>query len=445
MRFFSKSAQPQPLVGICVIIAALGAIAAAWLTSPAARPALVGDAPVTALVLAALGASVVAGFRFPVHINYHTKLVLYTTPLYLLAVLFTPVLATLVAGVALLAGELLTRAQKGTYASDIASAVGRSMFVVLVGSIFAHAHASTNTHDIALVLAALVMLLLDIVSAPLLMGPIIGRSPLRLMPEIARDSLRVETSQYLIGLLGAIASREGLWTLGLVYLPIVFVYSSYRQAMELQSGTRAVLESMADTVDLRDPSTGGHSRRVTQYVDMMLRHMGFSGHDVELILAASRVHDIGKIAIPDAVLNKAGMLDGEELAMMRSHAERGADVLARYPDFSRGVAIVRHHHEAWDGSGYPQGLTGGAIPFGARVIAVADSYDAMTSDRPYRRGMQHQTACAILAKGRGQQWDPQIIDAFLEVADTIAPSQAVQVVVAREKTLATAGGTLVTT
>lgn len=98
---------------------------------------------------------------------------------------------------------------------------------------------------------------------------------------------------------------------------------------------------------------------------------------------------------------------------MQTHPDRGADLLKRYPDFTRGVAFVRHHHEAWDGSGYPDGLKGREIPLGARVIAVADSFDAMTSDRPYRRGMPAHEAIGILREGRGQQWDEAAVEAFL--------------------------------
>lgn len=135
-------------------------------------------------------------------------------------------------------------------------------------------------------------------------------------------------------------------------------------------------------------------------------------------------------ALPDAILHKTGLLTAEERALMQTHSERGAEVLARYKDFTRGAAIVRHHHEAWDGSGYPHGLKGVEIPFGARVLAVADSFDAMTTDRPYRRGMSVAKAVGILRQGRGQQWDPQVVDAFLRslvVQGKRAPSPLLQV------------------
>jgi HD-GYP domain-containing protein (c-di-GMP phosphodiesterase class II) len=177
-------------------------------------------------------------------------------------------------------------------------------------------------------------------------------------------------------------------------------------------------------VDLRDPYTGGHSRRVTAYCKRILQELGVHGPEVELILSAARVHDIGKIGIPDAVLNKPGPLTAEERALMEQHPVLGANLLRRYPDFARGVALVRHHHESWDGRGYPDGLKTTEIPFGARVMAVADSYDAMTSDRPYRRGMPVHTAAQILREGRGRQWDAQVVDAFLRtIADQLAHAE----------------------
>ena len=152
--------------------------------------------------------------------------------------------------------------------------------------------------------------------------------------------------------------------------------------------------------------------------------MKLSGPDCELILSAARVHDIGKIAIPDAILNKPGALTAAEFALMKTHPVRGTEVLAGYQDFTRGITIVRHHHEAWDGRGYPDGLKGLAIPFGARVLAVADGFDAMTSDRPYRPGMSVAKAAGILRQGRGLQWDPQVVDALLRcIADQLVDQQ----------------------
>jgi putative nucleotidyltransferase with HDIG domain len=180
------------------------------------------------------------------------------------------------------------------------------------------------------------------------------------------------------------------------------------------------MERIADAVDLRDTYTGHHSRRVTEYTERILRQLNLSGPAATLIITAARVHDIGKVDVPDNILKKEGPLTESEWVMMKAHAEHGAELLARHPAFKPCADIVRHHHERMDGKGYPDGLQGYAIPWGARVIAVADSYDAMTSDRPYRRGMSPTRATQILAEGRGTQWDPMIVDALLQcIADLI--------------------------
>jgi HD-GYP domain-containing protein (c-di-GMP phosphodiesterase class II) len=232
----------------------------------------------------------------------------------------------------------------------------------------------------------------------------------------------VDGAQYLLGMLGALAASVQIWALGLLVLPTILVYVALKNVKELQSNTRTILESMADTVDLRDPYTGGHSQRVAKGTAAILNSMGLNGPEVDLIVSAARVHDIGKIGIPDYILNKPGKLEPDEEAIMQTHPDRGADLLNRYPDFVRGVEIIRHHHEAWDGTGYPQKLKGTDIPFGARVIAVADSFDAMTSDRPYRKAMPVSKAASILHQGRGKQWDAAIVDAFLRtIADQLEP------------------------
>jgi putative nucleotidyltransferase with HDIG domain len=190
-----------------------------------------------------------------------------------------------------------------------------------------------------------------------------------------------------------------------------------KQLKELQSHTHFMLESLADTVDLRDPYTGGHSQRVAVHTAEILKSLGLQGPEAEIVILSARLHDIGKIGVPDYVLNKPGRFTPEEEAIMRTHPDRGADLLKRYPDFARGADIIRHHHENWDGTGYPHGIKRTDIPFGSRVIAVADSYDAMTSDRPYRVAMTQAKATSILKDGRGKQWDPEIVDAFLRTLD----------------------------
>ena len=187
-----------------------------------------------------------------------------------------------------------------------------------------------------------------------------------------------------------------------------------------------MLESMADAVDLRDPYTGGHSRRVAEHTARILRGLGKGGQEAQLVVSAARVHDIGKIGLADSVLLKDGQLTDEERQVMETHPQAGAQLLRRYGEFARGADIVRHHHERWDGMGYPNQLKGQDIPFGARIVAVADSYDAMTSDRPYRKGMPQAVARKILLEGSGTQWDPEIVKVFLAVLQSETwPARAV--------------------
>jgi HD-GYP domain-containing protein (c-di-GMP phosphodiesterase class II) len=135
------------------------------------------------------------------------------------------------------------------------------------------------------------------------------------------------------------------------------------------------------------------------------------------VCSSDLLHDIGKIGIPDSVLNKPSAFTPEDRAVMEQHSEKGADLLAGYIDFARGAQIVLSHHERWDGAGYPNRRKGHEIPFGARVIAVADSFDAMTTDRPYRKARTVMQALQILRDGSGSQWDPEIVTALIAILE----------------------------
>jgi HD-GYP domain-containing protein (c-di-GMP phosphodiesterase class II) len=254
----------------------------------------------------------------------------------------------------------------------------------------------------------------DILSSPLLLAEPSGEPPLKIIAVMTREVGVPEGAQYLVGLLGALVVQQEIWAMVLLFLPTGLVYLAFKRGKEMNSGTRRILESMADTVDFRDPYTGGHSRRVTALTVGILQELGKQGPGFDLIVTAARVHDIGKIGLPDDVLLKESNLSVEEWELVKTHPDRGAELLEQYPSFARGAVIVRHHHERWDGHGYPHGLKGTDIPFGSRVIAVADSFDAMTTDRPYRRAMSAEKALAILASGRGREWDGAIVDAFLK-------------------------------
>ncbi len=406
---------PQP--GVALATAGLAAVS---LTATVFREsAQQGGAPLPTIALAlGLAAAVTASYRYPIHIRHQTKVCLFTLAYYLLAVLVPPAIAGAAAGLGALCGELAVRRTSGTFVSDIVTETGRRVLTVVVSAVVAQVVAQSMSLTLALVAAAMTMALFDTVTLPLVLAPMGNDSPFHVLMATSRTIAVPEGMQYCAGLIGALAAARDTWILLLLVVPMGLVYKAFKVLKELQEGTRQLLESMADAVDLRDTYTGGHSRRVTEYSAAILRKLGLHGPEVTLIVAAARVHDIGKIGIPDAILNKTGRLTDAERLEMEAHSVYGANLLKRYPDFARGTAIVRHHHERWDGGGYPDGLSGANIPFGARVVAVADSYDAMTSDRPYRSGMSVQGATDILREGRGKQWEATIVDALLRaVAD----------------------------
>jgi putative nucleotidyltransferase with HDIG domain len=182
----------------------------------------------------------------------------------------------------------------------------------------------------------------------------------------------------------------------------------------------AGLEQMAQTVEKRDAYTGEHSRRVASFAVLLGEQLRLSADDLELLRLAAAVHDIGKIEIEDAILRKPGPLAPAEFEVMKTHTTKGAKILEPVPDLAPVVSIVRSHHERWDGGGYPDGLKGEDIPRLARIVAVANTFDAMVFDTPYRRGQAAEIAFAEIEKQKGLQFDPEVVDALLQLRDRVA-------------------------
>jgi HD-GYP domain-containing protein (c-di-GMP phosphodiesterase class II) len=184
---------------------------------------------------------------------------------------------------------------------------------------------------------------------------------------------------------------------------------------ELKEAHREAIERLAFAAEARDPYTGRHLQRIGQLSEAIARRMGFNDEGVESIGYAAVVHDLGKLKIPDDVLTKPGELTEEDWAVMRLHPEYGAELLGQglFYDVARTVAL--HHHERWDGSGYPFGLEGEDIPLEARIVAVADVYDALISARPYKHAWPRERALAELLKMRGVKLCPQSVDVFLQL------------------------------
>lgn len=185
------------------------------------------------------------------------------------------------------------------------------------------------------------------------------------------------------------------------------------EEMQRSSVTRDELLLIAQALEAKDAYTAGHGARVGTFARQIGFRLELPGADLDELELAGILHDIGKISTPLSILHKPGRLSPEEWAVMQQHPVVSAQLVADVPSLQHLVPPLRHHHEAWDGSGYPDRLAGDAIPLAARILAVADSYDAMTSDRPYRTGMPVEKARQILAAGSGKQWDPAVVDAML--------------------------------
>lgn len=181
----------------------------------------------------------------------------------------------------------------------------------------------------------------------------------------------------------------------------------------LEQNTLEAIESLNATVEAKDPYTAGHSQRVQDIALAVGLHLGLDRNRLDSLRLAGLLHDIGKLAVPDAILTKPARLTEEEFALIQQHSEAGARIVGNLGRLRDAVPIIRHHHERWDGRGYPYGLTGESIPIEAAIVGLADAWDAMTTDRPYHRALNVQEALDEVRAGRGTQFAPAVVDAFL--------------------------------
>ena len=190
----------------------------------------------------------------------------------------------------------------------------------------------------------------------------------------------------------------------------------YRQQAELLAG---VIRALSSAIDAKDTYTCGHSDRVARIATSIGRELGLDSDTLRTLYLGGLLHDVGKIGVKDEVLSKPGRLTDEEFEHIKAHPEIGYRILRDLKKLDDVLPIVHHHHESWNGRGYPDGLAGGDIPFLARLVAVADAFDAMASDRPYRKGMDDQKLDGIFQGGAGTQWDPEIVAAMFRIRETV--------------------------
>jgi putative nucleotidyltransferase with HDIG domain len=259
--------------------------------------------------------------------------------------------------------------------------------------------------------------------------------------EIWRDNFLWLSLSFLSGasvsILLVSISREINLTAVAVIIPLLVVsYLTYHTSMarvedanrhvdELNHLYLSTIETLAMAIDAKDQVTHGHIRRVQEYSVALARRMGVDDDKlIKAIEAASLLHDMGKLAVPENILNKPGKLTRDEFEIMKTHSRAGADILTAIEFPYPVVPIVRHHHENWDGTGYPDQLSGTDIPIGARILSVVDCFDALTSDRPYRGKLSESDAIAILLDRRGTMYDPLVVDVFIEMQLEVVASKS---------------------
>lgn len=198
---------------------------------------------------------------------------------------------------------------------------------------------------------------------------------------------------------------------------VAIAIDNSRLYIRLKKNFYDTVEALAESIEKKDRYTGGHTKRVVHYSMCIAENMNLDEETLENVRLGALLHDVGKIGIEDSILKKQAPLSPEEWKVMQKHPELGYDIMSRVESLQDVVAGMRFHHERYDGHGYPLGLKGQEIPLIARIIAVADTYDAMVSTRPYRKGLDPQFARAEIARYRGSQFDPQVVDAFLKAFD----------------------------
>jgi len=356
---------------------------------------------------------------WPVHLSVKMKITVDDTASFAAALLLGPFYAMILAGGTTLIALHFRGVRQRWYnrgfnsaTSALSTGAAATVFLLVAGP-----GAEVVREPWAIGMAAIAKYLVNSTLIDLVVALQMRRNPLAGWWTLHRRLLPYEAALLVLGALAAIAAQAQPWTLLLFGVPMAVVLLTLRDSARVREQTKAAILELADLIDLRDPYTHGHSQRVAALAERLARRLRLSYAQVELIRDAARVHDVGKIGTNDLVLLKPGPLTEEEQREMRRHTEIGHRLLRRLPEFWEGAELVLSHHERHDGAGYPRGLKGDELPVEVSVISVADTYDAMTTDRPYRKGLAWDLVRAELVRQRGKQWRERAVDAFIEMID----------------------------
>ena len=216
----------------------------------------------------------------------------------------------------------------------------------------------------------------------------------------------------------------------LVFIPLLLARYSFKLYFDSQKSSQETIEALNEALFVRDAYTAGHTTRVEEYAILLAKATNYTAKDLETLTRAAKLHDIGKIGVPDGILNKPGKLTQEEYFQIRDHAAMGHKILSNVDSLKKVAEVVRHHHERPDGKGYPDGLKDNEIPRDSAILAIADTFDAMTSDRPYRKALSKEQALAELEKYKGTQFNQFLAEVFISIMkeyDSRKPQEVVAI------------------
>ncbi len=269
-----------------------------------------------------------------------------------------------------------------------------------------------------IITASLVYLALNASVVTLLISNLTNKSIRSIWDKNIRWSVKSYLAMGPLGIILAIAYQNyGYFGILLYFGPLLMARFSFKLYIDLKSSYLETIQALSRTLEAKDPVTSGHAERVSEYSVAIARGLGLSEVRIDNIMYAGLLHDIGKIGVSDSVLQKPGRLTDDEYDTIKEHSSIGADIL-RDIDFLRNASkIIRHHHERYDGKGYPDGIGGEKVPIESYILGVADAFDAMTNDRPYRKALTPEEARDVIKQEAGKQFHPRVADVFAKIFD----------------------------
>jgi putative nucleotidyltransferase with HDIG domain len=409
---------------------AVGLAAAAVFITWGVGAGAVGARPAWWLV-AALAVADLLALRFPLHISVSVKVSVAAAVWFAGALLLPPWQAAALAGSVMALNVAVSAVRRarvqrekpplGTVGLSLLFNGGQVYFSVLAaGFVLSAGGASayvllTPGHVMAIAAAAIALYMTNLLLVSIAVALATSRSLLSVLRNSHRLVLFQFASLYLVGAGAAFATVGLPWLLVFSLAGAFLVYRSQVHRIELKHESVRAMERMADEVDRRDRYTYQHSQRVAKYSREIAGKLGLGLAEVELIELAAKVHDIGKIGLPDSILLKPGKLTADERREMETHPRLGFQILRPFSEYAKVLDLVLTHHERYDGLGYPNGTVGRRQLLIAQVIPVADSFDAMTSNRAYRGAKSWEEALDELRRGSGSQWNPKVVEAAVTV------------------------------